>query len=86
MAPQYVFDPTTALVDLVRARRMGRTGEARALRQRAGLSQGEIAATVGVSTPTVQRWELGERSPHGEPGSAYGRLLAQLQEVVGRDS
>lgn len=86
MAPQSVSDPTSALVDLVRARHLCRTGEARALRQRAGLSQGEMATAIGVATPTVQRWEVNDRSPHGEAGSAYGRLLAELQAVVTGDS
>lgn len=66
------------LVELARLRRFVRTGEAEGLRERAGLSQVEVAAAVGTSNVTIHRWESGTRVPHGAPALAYWRLLQQL--------
>jgi len=50
----------------------------RMLRERAGLSQEAIARVLGVTRPTVTRWELGERTPRGAALLAYSELLARL--------
>jgi transcriptional regulator with XRE-family HTH domain len=44
-------------------------------RQRARLTQGELAAAVGVSVATVKAWEQGRRSP-------YPAALARLAMVL----
>lgn len=56
--------------------------EARAIRERAGVSQGRLGAEIGKSAMTVHRWETGEHTPSGEARLAYARLLRQLDQVV----
>jgi DNA-binding transcriptional regulator YiaG len=72
--------PLTAndLVELRDLRRFLRTGQARRLRLRAGLSLPEVAGAIGASAPAVYRWEVGERSPRGERAVRYWRLLQSL--------
>lgn len=60
------------------ARAACRTGQARQLRQGAGLSQSEIAAAVGVAQPTVAMWETGQRVPRGTPALRYAAILERL--------
>lgn len=56
----------------------------RLLRERAGLSQHEVAKLVSVSAPTLSRWEGGLRQPAGDNLVAYAALLDRLtQEVAG---
>lgn len=69
------------LILLSRARALARSGEARALREAAGLSSNEIAEACDVAPLSVRRWESGERVPHGPGGIAYGRVLAALEGV-----
>lgn len=49
----------------------------RAARARAGLTQVELAAKVGLTQPTVSEWEIGQKSPHGSARI----LLAQVLDV-----
>lgn len=70
------------VVLLIEAREAVRTGRAARVRHAAGLSQGEVAAAIGVSAPCVSRWEAGDRRPHGVAAVAYGALLRQLAMQV----
>lgn len=57
----------------------------RHLRRRAGLSQQDLAAALGVNRATIARYELGERLPRGELFVRYARLLDVLAaELSGR--
>ncbi len=60
------------------------SGEAEALRRRAGLSRAELGAAVGVSREAVQKWELGDRIPRGDAALRYARLLARLAGQAAR--
>ncbi len=71
----------TDLLELSRARADLRSGLARALRQAAGLTQGEVGRAVGVYPETVCRWESGARKPQGESALRYARLLAKLRRA-----
>ena len=71
---------TNDLVELRDLRRFLRTGQARKLRLRAGLSLPEVPGAVGASAPAVYRWEVGDRSPRGERAVRYWRLLQSLSE------
>jgi len=75
--------PNTVLA-LVRVRQMVASGQARMIREAAGLSLAELASAVGpgVSPTTVWRWEAGERQPRGDAAIAYGRLLVRLEREV----
>lgn len=70
------------LAALLRARRWAADGEARRLRLQANLSLADLAETVRVGRSTLHRWENGSRRPAAEPGVRYGRLLAELQELM----
>lgn len=49
------------------------------LRQRAALTQDEVAAVLGVSRVAVSRYESGERRPSGAVLDKYGELLDVLE-------
>ena len=68
------------VLDLAAVRELSRTGRARELRLAADLSLYEVARAIGVSAATVQRWEVGERRPHGEAALRYAALLEALVE------
>jgi DNA-binding transcriptional regulator YiaG len=67
------------LCDLAAVRALTRSGEARAIRERAGVSLREVGGAVGVSGACVLRWEQAERSPRGSAALRYGELLAALR-------
>ena len=74
----------TSLDDaLIRAqrRRLPEPPIRRLLRERAGLSQYELAAAIGVSRPAVTRWEAGQRSPRGDLAERYADALDRLSVV-----
>jgi transcriptional regulator with XRE-family HTH domain len=52
----------------------------RLLRERAGLSQAEVAEALGVSRPAVTRWESGQREPRSAVRVAYVELLERLAQ------
>ena len=62
-----------------RARLSGRL--IRALRTRLGVTQGQLAVLVGVSTRGVTRWEQGEISPRGQNRAT----LVALRKLGRRD-
>ena len=51
--------------------------EFRAIRDRLGLSQAELAARLGMTQPMVSRIERGEREPTNQQGAAI-LLLREL--------
>lgn len=55
---------------------------ARQIRVAAEVSQARLASELGVHEITVQRWEAGLHTPHGELRRAYARLLAELDQVI----
>ena len=48
---------------------------ARALRERSGLTQREVADALRVSVASVSRWETGKRVPRGRLAAKYFELL-----------
>jgi DNA-binding transcriptional regulator YiaG len=64
-----------------RARRRQRADpeRGRLLRLRAGLTQEDFAALLGVDRSAVAKWERGTRAPRGTVLSAYHALLARLE-------
>jgi DNA-binding transcriptional regulator YiaG len=73
-------------IERVRVRRRLPPPSARQLlRRRAGLSQNEIAAALGVTREAVALWEAGRRTPRPATASAYLAILERLAaEVTGR--
>lgn len=72
-----------SISDLLLARRLVASGDARALREAAGLSRAEAARAAGVSYPAIRLWESNDRRPTGDAGIAYGRFLRELTLVYG---
>jgi DNA-binding transcriptional regulator YiaG len=60
-----------------------RTGRARLIRERAGISQQDIATALGTDAAAVSGWENGRRRPVGKRAVRYGQLLRLLEERVG---
>jgi transcriptional regulator with XRE-family HTH domain len=54
----------------------------RLIRERAGLTQSEVAQVLGVDRVTVTRWESGQRTPLRRTGAAYCLLLERLAGEV----
>jgi len=54
----------------------------RMIRERTGLSQGDIALPLGVSRAAISHWERGEREPRGARLDAYLALLERLQQEI----
>ncbi|MGO9179273.1 MAG: helix-turn-helix domain-containing protein [Candidatus Limnocylindrales bacterium] len=65
----------TELDDLSFAIRLVRAGAARALRERTGLRQSDVARHLGVGRALVNHWESCRRVPAGRVGAMYGALL-----------
>jgi transcriptional regulator with XRE-family HTH domain len=72
----------TELDLLVEARHAVRSGRAARVRRAAALSQGELAAAVGVTASAISRWETGSRLPQAEPAVAYARTLRRLERAA----
>jgi putative transcriptional regulator len=57
--------------------------DVRAIREKLGMTQQEIAATFGFSVHTLRHWEQGLRNPEG-PTRAYLRVIERGPEAVRR--
>jgi DNA-binding transcriptional regulator YiaG len=75
--------PTAQVEALTRVRVMAASGTAKAIRDRARLSQSEMARALGVETSTICRWERGIDRPIGAPALAWLALLGRLQAICG---
>lgn len=73
-------------LELMEARRLARSGDARRIRTASGLSLSEVASAISVSPAAVSRWESGQRRPYGRPALAYARLLSSIQEAQGEQT
>lgn len=72
---------TEQILLLTAARRHAADGSGRAIRQAAKLTLAEIAAAVGVSEPTVSRWEEGLQKPRTAAGLRWAELLRELDKA-----
>lgn len=59
-----------------------RAGRARATRERAGLSQAEVARAVGTDAPTVSRWETGQHPPRRDFALKLAQFLWELDKLT----
>ena len=75
------MDTLACALTRARRRRLPDPAIRRLLRERAGLSQRELAEALGVSRPTVTRWELGQRVPQGDLAERYAAALERLAGV-----
>lgn len=72
--------PVDDALVLVRVRRLLRTGQARQIREEAGLSQVEAARSISVDPSALCRWEAGQRVPRAKYALAYAELLRELAQ------
>ncbi len=72
--------PMETLLDRGRLRKRGLPAPPvrRLIREQAGLSQLDLAAYLGVSRPSVTRYENGRRTPRGALLERYRDLLDRL--------
>lgn len=70
-----------ALREQVRRSRAYTPALARAVRQAARVTQAQLADAVGVTEPTVWRWEHGHRWPRGVLRDRYFAALDALREL-----
>lgn len=56
--------------------------ERRRLRERAGVSQEDVARVVGVTREAVTRWESGLRTPRGQRLDQYVQVLHHLADAT----
>jgi transcriptional regulator with XRE-family HTH domain len=68
----------TEILELARVRSLAESGAARSIRLAADVSLSEVGAAIGAAPSTVWRWEQGQRTPRGEAGLRYARLLDSL--------
>ena len=75
----YLMITETEIIARAQARRALRVAPAlaRDLRLRAGLSQNEVGAALGVSHAAVSRWKSGKRLPRGDLAERFLLLLMQ---------
>lgn len=76
---------TSDATRIVRLRRMIADGDARTIREEAGLSLREAAEALDVHHSTVGYWETGDRTPKKRHALAYLALLEQLVDETTRD-
>lgn len=55
----------------------------RALRERVGLTQAEVAVAIGVDRTTVCRWETSDRTPRQPHLDRYAEVLDCFVRAVG---
>ena len=74
-----MIDALTAAIERAKVRRRLPPPPARRLlRERAGLSQLDIATALDVTTAAVSRWETGNRTPRGGVLQRYVETLDRL--------
>lgn len=79
------MEPTLeSIANLVEVRAATRSGKARQLRERARITQGEVAAALGVTRACVSHWEAGVRKPSGAAAQRYAQLLDLLARSGGK--
>jgi transcriptional regulator with XRE-family HTH domain len=69
---------------MLETRQLLASGEARRIRELAGLRLSDVAADIGVTGSAVYRWERGERVPQGRAAADYAVLLLAMRELVDR--
>lgn len=69
---------SNSAVELARLYRMLADHTAIKVREKASLSQADLGRGIGVTRPTISRWESGTRRPRGEVAMRYLALLDAL--------
>ena len=75
---------STQTLQLVQVRRLMKSGEAKRIREDAGLSLGEAVGAAGISVAGLWRWEAHERIPTGDPALRYAGFLRKITRSAGQ--
>jgi transcriptional regulator with XRE-family HTH domain len=59
-------------------RHLARSGEARRLRERSGLSLREVASEIGVDASSLSRWETGATAPRAKAALRWAAVLLPI--------
>jgi len=76
------MDAAEEALTVTRVRAWLHSGRAREVRQRAGLSQLDVAGVVGTSAPQVSRWESGKVVPYRDSALRLAGLYEKLEEIM----
>lgn len=76
------MDAADEALAVTRVRSWLRTGRARAIRERAGLSQADVAKAVGTDHPQISRWESGLYAPARGSALKLALLYDGLEEII----
>jgi len=81
--PQPLLMQHEDMISKVKARRVPLPDPAvrRAIRLAAEAIEQDLADVVGVSRPTISRYETGQREPRGETRRRYAEALEALRRV-----
>lgn len=74
------------LLELAQGRLLARSGIPRLVRQKLGLSLAEVAASVGSTRSSVQRWETRQTVPRSAAGLRYVAEIKRLRRMAARIS
>jgi transcriptional regulator with XRE-family HTH domain len=66
---------------VARVRSWLRSGRARAVRERAGMSQADVARVIGTDGPQISRWESGT-TPSRISALKLAVLYAKLEKII----
>jgi DNA-binding transcriptional regulator YiaG len=76
------MDATEEALTIVRVRAWLRSGRAREIRCRAGLSQSDVARVLGTTYSQVCRWETGKAVPVRGAVLRLAELYGKLEEIA----
>jgi transcriptional regulator with XRE-family HTH domain len=76
------MDAAEEALAIVRVRAWLRSGRAREVRKRSGLSQSDVGRAVGTDHAQVSRWESGMYAPRRDSALALARLYGELEKAV----
>ena len=74
--------PVQRLQERLKLRQLPPAVELREIRERAGMTQNELALELGIARASLNRYEQGHRRPRGVLAERYGRVIRTLQEVT----
>ena len=76
------MDAAQEALTVARMRSWLRTGRARSVRERAGMSQADVGLAVGSDRAQISRWETGLYSPTRRSALKLARLYDGMDEII----
>ena len=74
--------PAEEALTVARVRSWLRSGRARAIRERVGMSQADAGRMVGADGPQISRWESGKAVPLRASVLRLAHLYDLLEEII----